>query len=68
MSNYDTIITVAPTVDLSNAGTCIPATDFLQFCQLIVFKTDAIKLGVLCFIAGIAFWMFIIWLDQRWKN
>lgn len=66
MTEYDTVITVVPTVDLSNAGTCIPAADFLQFCKLVVFKTDAIKLGLLCFCLGMGFWMFITWLDKRW--
>jgi hypothetical protein len=66
MSDYDIVI---PTpVNLDNVSSCIPHDLFLQFLQTVVFKTDAIKLGVVCFIAGMVFQMLLEWIDTRWKR
>jgi hypothetical protein len=66
MSDYDIVI---PTpVNLGNVSSCIPNDLFLQFLQNVVLKTDAIKLGVVCFIAGIATQMLIEWLYARYGH
>lgn len=66
MTDYDTLINVGQKMSLAKDEVCIPTVDFITFCQSVVFKTDAIKLGLLCFILGIGFWMFITWLDKKW--
>jgi len=55
-------------VDLGNISSCIPQEQFLQFCKFVVFKTDAIKLGLLCFFLGVGFWMLMVELEKRWKK
>jgi len=54
--------------DLSNVTTCIPSEQFSQLLQFFVFKDDALKLGALCFVSGILFALFLVWLDHRWKK
>lgn len=62
-------ITAVPTpVDLSNLTTCIPAEEIAQLLPMLVFKTDAIKLGILCFLAGMAIMWIFVELDKRWKK
>jgi hypothetical protein len=62
-------ITPIPTpVDLSNLTTCVPADQFIQLMPMLVLKTDAIRLGLLCFIAGIIFMVIINEIDKRWKK
>lgn len=68
MSDYETVIdAVRTTYNLSNTSMCVPNDQFVQFAQLVVFKTDAIKLGVVCFIIGMLFVFLMIELDKRWK-
>ena len=68
MSEYDIVLTEVTPINLQNVSTCIPHDLFLQFLQTVVFKTDAIKLGVVCFIAGMAVQMTIEWLYARYGN
>ena len=65
MSQYD-IDATKYAYNLSEKSTCVPADQFILFCQQVVFKTDAIKLGLLCFFLGIGFMLFINWLDKKW--
>jgi hypothetical protein len=54
--------------DLSNISRCVPSADLVGLFPQLVFKQDAINLGVLCFIAGILFTLAMVWLDHRWKK
>jgi hypothetical protein len=69
--SYDHMIIVAPPVDLTNATTCIPSADFIQFAQIVVFKETALRLGLVCFITGLVlmygFWQLDLYLKARGK-
>lgn len=52
--------------DLTNATGCIPVEHYLDSLQYITLKTDAIKLGVYCFIAGMLLVIVIQYLKRRW--
>jgi hypothetical protein len=64
---YNTVITVAPPINLTDINTCIPSEQFIPFVQMVVFKTDAIKLGVVCFIAGMLLEYAFDYIRARWK-
>jgi hypothetical protein len=59
------IVIPAP-MDLNTTG-CIPSDTFVQMLSYVVMKTDAIKLGLVCFVAG----MILMWIfgeiGKRWK-
>ena len=64
--NYPSV-TIAP-YDLHNITGCVPSDQFIPLMQMVVFKTEAIRLGCLCFIAGITFTILLYELDKRWKS
>ena len=69
VSDYCTTINIVNNpVNLHNASTCIPADQFVMFAQMVVFKTDAIKLGIVCFFAGMAYVMLLNYVGKRWNN
>jgi hypothetical protein len=54
--------------NLSNLSTCIPAEDYIQSLQYIVLKSEAERLAIYCFVAGIILATVIYELKARWNK
>jgi pyruvoyl-dependent arginine decarboxylase (PvlArgDC) len=67
---YDTVITIIPAANynLSNISSCIPAERVAAMLPDLALKTDAIKLGVLCFVVGMLVMAAFGYLEKRWKK
>jgi len=61
MSEYDIVMVTQTPIDLNNASSCIPQEQFMAILPELVLKTDAIKLGAWCFVAGII----VMWTIER---
>jgi hypothetical protein len=64
-----------PVYDLTNPGfnisdfsQCIRHEDLIQMLPYLTLKSDAIKLGVWCFVAGILLGVLIMYLRQRYDQ
>lgn len=66
MTEY-TIVVPTP-IDLQNASSCIPHEQFIQILPELVLKTDAIKLGLCCFVAGMITIRVIDYIYERYFN
>ena len=66
MSQYD-IVQQAP-IDLNNVSSCIPQEQFMAILPELVLKTDAIKLGLLCFVVGMVTIRIIDFIYERYFN
>jgi hypothetical protein len=54
--------------NLSNLSTCIPTEKYLESLQYVVLRSDAERLAIYCFIAGIILATTIYELKARWNK
>jgi hypothetical protein len=59
---------ITPAVNLTNISSCVPQELFIQMLPYVVMKDDAIKLGLICFVAGMITMSAIEWIDKRWTD
>jgi hypothetical protein len=68
MSQYDIVQTMQTPIDLSNVSQCIPHDQFMAMLPDLVLKADAIKLGLICFAAGMIVKAIIDYIFERYFN
>ena len=56
-----------PQYNIQESTGCIPVENVTAMLPNLVLKTDAIKLGVACFIAGLVLMYIMIWYRDRSK-
>jgi hypothetical protein len=70
MSTYDVVIDTAnhPSYNLSNFSSCVPHREVIEFSQMVIFKSDAYRLAIICFVAGLCVSTLFDYIDKRWKR